>query len=139
MFIILNKYKIKDKFIFDKKSNLTKLSEDVDNEPGVYLIYKNSDSMKNLVYIGKAGTFDSKINDFKGQKLKTRIRNTRWNLPGEKSLIKKMKEQNISKLIFRWYVTVDTNVKHIPLFVESKLLQEYFEEKGKLPPWNKCF
>jgi len=139
MFLILNKYKIKDEFIFDKQSNLTKLSEDVVKEPGVYLIYKNTGSMKNLVYIGKAGTFDNKINDFKGQKLKTRIRNTRWNLPGEKSLIKKMKEQNISKLIFHWYVTVDTNVKHIPLFVESILLQEYFEEKGKLPPWNKCF
>lgn len=139
MFNILNEYKLNGKFILEIKSKLIKVSKDVVNEPGVYLIYKNSLNAKNLLYIGKAGTFDNIRNDFKGQKLRTRIVNTRWNLSGEKSLIKEMKEQNISRLIFKWYVTVDTNVKHIPLFVESKLLQEYFEEKGKLPPWNKCF
>lgn len=139
MFNILNEYKLNGKFILEIKYKLIKVSKDVVNEPGVYLIYKNSLNLKNLLYIGKAGTFNNIRNDFKGQKLRTRIVNTRWNLSGEKSLIRKMKEQNISKLIFRWYVTVDTNVKHIPLYTESFLLQEYFEKFRKLPSWNKCF
>ncbi|MCC6864568.1 MAG: hypothetical protein IT280_00245 [Ignavibacteria bacterium] len=139
MFNILNEYKLNGKFILEIKYKLIKVSKDVVNEPGVYLIYKNSLNVKNLLYIGKAGTFNNIRNDFKGQKLRTRIVNTRWNLSGEKSLIRKMKEQNISKLIFRWYVTVDTNVKHIPLYTESFLLQEYFEKFRKLPSWNKCF
>lgn len=139
MFKILNKYKIQGKFILELKTKLSKVCNDVNNEPGVYLIYRNSVHDKNLLYIGKAGTFDNQKNDFRKQNLKKRIKNIRGNMRSEKFYIQQMRRNKITRLIFKWYITIDHKVKHIPLYTESVLLQEYFEKFRKLPSWNICF
>jgi hypothetical protein len=52
------------------------------------------------------------------------------------SWISKIKNENIDGLDIYWYVTFNQKTKDIPSFVQSLLLQKYFEIYGRLPDWN---
>jgi hypothetical protein len=47
--------------------------------------------------------------------------------------------ENIDALDIYWFVTFDTKHKDLPGFVESLLIQRFFEIHGKLPLWNKDY
>jgi hypothetical protein len=52
------------------------------------------------------------------------------------SWINKIEKENIDGLDIYWYVTFNQRTRDIPFFVQSLLLQRYFELYGRLPDWN---
>jgi len=55
------------------------------------------------------------------------------------SWMSKLKDKNIDGLDIYWYETFNQKTKDIPSFVQSLLLQKYFEIYGRLPEWNSEF
>lgn len=57
------------------------------------------------------------------------------------SIPKQMVTENIISLEIEWFVTFDDSaqITHSPIYVESLILQEYFEINGRLPRWNQKF
>jgi hypothetical protein len=104
---------------------------------GVYLFFKNNTELKNIVYIGKAGTFDNenKSRKFKGQTLYGRLKNTRDNKKAAEYFKQKFEEDSLDKIIIAYYYS---NNAVLPAFLEAVLLQEYFSSY-QLPAWNKSF
>lgn len=138
MFDELNKYKNNGHFFFKQGDNLREKSKDVPNLPGVYYIIRLSKGMPELVYIGKAGSMQQD-GTFKNQTLYGRLNNKQNGMKRQEFFNKKCREENIEALDIYWFVTYDKNRKDLPGYVESLLLQKYYETYGKLPVWNKSF
>jgi hypothetical protein len=66
MFDETNKYKNSGNFFFEKGDQLSEVSKQVPEEPGVYYILKLAKGKVELVYIGKSGTLQHMNNQ--GQK-----------------------------------------------------------------------
>lgn len=139
MFDRLSKYRTIGQFIFEVGMKLRTQSKDVPELPGIYLIYRKIKSKRELVYIGMAGTMKQNAK-FGSQMLRGRI-----NAKYEKKIYRqqyytdRMIAEGIDRLDFVWYVTFNEEVKDIPAYVEAVLMQEYFEEHGCLPLWNREF
>lgn len=118
-----------------------KIKNEIPNHYGVYLIYDDSNR---LIYIGKSGEAKSD-GSFSDQKLPKRIAmGKREN--GEQGYVffpKKMKTEKINNLKFQWFITCgdkrDKGNELLPATAEANLIQEYFNTKKKLPPWNKTY
>jgi len=142
---ILSKYKKSGKFIYSQNDDLRLVCNAVKDKSGVYLIY-NCDT-KELLYIGCSGHIknNGEISTRKtgGGGLYGRIVNGHQfgKMKRYEALPQKMREENITQIEIIWYVTFieKTNLKHSPTFVESNLLQEYFEKNNRLPIWNLKF
>lgn len=121
----LEKYKYNGTFTFKTGDALSKQSKAVPN-------------MKELVYIGKSGTM---INDgsFKTQLLRKRLNNRHAGVSRQVYFENKLKDEAIETLEFNWFVTFEGSNIDVSGFVEGNLLQKYFEQNKKLPPWNKDF
>ena len=125
-------------FTFKLGDTLSTKSREVPNAPGIYIIYAIISNVKELVYIGKSGTM---INNgsFKKQLLRKRLNNRHAGVSRQVYFESKLKEEKIETLEFHWFVTFDESNTHIPGFVEGNLLQQYYNQYKKLPPWNKDF
>jgi hypothetical protein len=138
MFDETKKYKNWGHFFFKKGDELSEVSKDVPEMPGVYYIIRLAGGRVELVYIGKSGTV-LQNGSFKGQTLGGRINNKQENMKRQAFFDKKMLEENIDGLDIYWFVTIDKNHQDLPGFMEGQLMQRYFAIQGKLPPWNKEF
>lgn len=134
----LKNYAVNGSFTFKTGDALSKQSKAVPNLPGIYIIYTITSNTKELVYIGKSGTM---INDgsFKTQLLRKRLNNRHAGVSRQVYFENKLKDEDIETLEFNWYVTFEGSNIDVPGFVEGNLLQNYFVQNKKLPPWNKDF
>ncbi|GEO08305.1 hypothetical protein [Segetibacter aerophilus] len=141
---ILKKYESSGSFHFSLNQNLKTVCNAPNTKAGIYLFYDVT-TQKTLIYIGCSGHI---ANDGKISIRKTgsggiwgRIVNGHQfgNMKRHVSLPLQMKMDNIESLEVCWYVTHYNDLIHSPVYVESCLLQTYFEKEKRLPKWNKKF
>lgn len=138
MFDELNKYKNNDHFFFTGKESLGEVCNAPKNKSGVYVVYELKNGRINLVYIGSSGKVQNngKINHGSGL-FGTIVHGLQFgDIPRKESWQQKVKDENIDALDIYWYDTFNSKTKDIPVFVDSLILQIFFEINGKLPKWN---
>jgi hypothetical protein len=138
MFDETRKYKNNGHFFFKKGNQLSEVSKDVPELPGVYYIVRLARGKVELVYIGKSGTI-TLSGQFKDQLVKGRINNKQDGMKRQDFFDIKMIEENIDGLDIYWFVTMDESNSDLPAYVEGLLMQRFFEVQGRLPLWNKDF
>ena len=138
MFAETIKYKNKGHFTFKKGGKLSHVSKEVPKLPGIYYIVKIVKDVKELVYIGKAGTMRME-GTFSAQSLKGRINNKHGDVKRQIYFENKYEAEQIDSLEVYWFVTFDENHNDLPGFVEGLLIQRYYEKFDSLPLWNKEF
>ncbi len=126
-----------DQFDFCANDSL-RSNNNAPNLPGVYLFYAKSKNECVLKYIGKAGTI-LQNGRFKDQLLNGRVCNKQNGMRREDYLKNKIIEEKLKYISIYWFVTYDDNQSLLPGYVESLLLQKYFELYQELPEWNKQF
>jgi hypothetical protein len=136
MFDETTNYKYNGHFFFKKGDKLAEVSKEVPDLPGVYYVIRLAKGNLELVYIGKSGIITQK-KDMKKQTLKKRFDTSRGKLVTQKYLYEKVEEQDTDALDIYWFVTMDKSNNDLPVYVESLLLQRYFEKIGEVPLWNK--
>lgn len=129
MFDELSKYKDNGHFFFQKGENLSKVSGEVPDAPGVYYILRLAEGRVDLAQIGKAGTVNPK-GAFNGPLLNEGIRLK------QDFLEEKIRKEGIDGLDIYWFVTWDEDYQDLPAYVEGLIMQQYFDVHGMLPPWN---
>ena len=138
----------KDNFFYKITDDLKEVCNAPKNKSGIYQFYDITNGGKELIYIGCSGHIkkDGQISTRKtgGGGIYGRIVNGHQ-FGKEKrhiSIPKEMKKENIQILEVEWIITFEEsieNIKYSPIYVESYLLQRYYEENGKLPKWNLKF
>ncbi len=140
MFDELTKYKNNNHFFFTANEELENVCNAPKDKNGIYLVYELKNGRIELVYIGSSGKIqnDGKIKHRTGG-LYGRIINRHqfWEIPIKKSWKQKLINEKIDALDIYWYVTVDSENIDIPFFVETTVMQRFFEVNGRLPRWNK--
>jgi hypothetical protein len=129
------KYPSNGIFEFHRNSLLSKACNAPESY-GVYLIFSSCNGTNTLVYIGKSGTVQGS-GEFKDQNLSGRIKNKQDGVKRQEYFIRKIDEENIDKLIIKWYVTANKEKVDLPGYVEGVLMQMYFDANKSLPKWNK--
>lgn len=144
MFLVLELFKEdSNKFSLSRSQSLKEVCNAPKDKSGVYLIYTVLNSEKTLVYIGSSGKM------MQNGKLKTR-KDGLWArlVKGNHNSTKNSREKvwpnlisppKIDSIYVEWFVTFNESLKQIPLLVESKLIQEYWEKEDCLPIWNQQF
>ncbi len=138
MFDLLDEYENQDHFFFSPDQILKEVCNAPKNASGIYLIYALTKGRVLLYYIGSSGKVETsgKINHQKGGLYNSIVESEQWDKPRRWIWPEKMKEEDIEALDIYWYVTFDKNNDHIPTFLKSMLLQQYFEIHRALPSWN---
>jgi hypothetical protein len=142
---LLSNYTERGKFTFVPPNSLKICCDAPKDKSGVYLFYNISGNVRELIYIGCSGhitnggilsTRKSGMGGLMGRIVNGHQFNKRqrW-----LSLPEQMIKDSISKLEVEWYVTHNNETKHSPIFVESCLLQNYYDSYNKLPKWNLKF
>ncbi|MGD9488915.1 MAG: hypothetical protein AB7W47_12890 [Calditrichaceae bacterium] len=142
MFDELKKYQNNGHFIFTKDDNLTDVCNAPKNKSGIYIVYELKNGKIELVYIGSSGKVqnDGKIKHRNGGLFDRIVNGHQFgDIPRKKSWPQKLEEENIEALDVYWYDTFNNKAADIPLYVEAKLIQKFFELYGHLPRWNKEF
>lgn len=135
-FPFLNKYR-SGSFCFKMDDTLRKVSNNTPrNEQGVYIIYKESISFNNIIYIGKTGTI-SQVGIYGKQGLYGRINNKQDKVARQSFFTEYMKLNGIQQIIIQWFVTVDEEYSDIPHYIEARIIQKYYTKTKELPLWNK--
>jgi hypothetical protein len=125
----------KGKFYFSEKDKLA-VECNAPNLPGIYIIYaKHSDGLE-LRFVGSSGTI-SQNGTFGANTLKHRMLIRRDGSDREEFLRKKLRSEHLDYFEIHWFVTFHDNTKYLPRSIEGCLIQEYFQQFQKLPPWNK--
>ncbi len=142
---ILDKYKDNGVFSFEPNEDLKEKCKAPTEKAGIYLIYKIIDGEETLIYIGSSG--QKKEGRLKVRKsglggMKDRIVNGYHPKFGKVKRRKifpgKMREENIPKIKFYWWVTYDFNTHNdFPTDIEKELTNSYRNEFGCLPEWHK--
>lgn len=144
MKIILDKYLNSGFFNFKSDDSLKVVCNAPKNISGIYLI-SNSNRAHELLYVGCCGHIKNDGNlstrSTGGGGIYGRIVNGHQfgKVKRFQSIPNQMLLENISELKFEWFETFNCDIKHSPIYVESLLLQHYFDVHGKLPKWNKKF
>ncbi len=134
---ILKSYKHNGSFVFNRQDQLVEVCNAPRDESGVYLIYSNDSD--HIIYIGSSGKMHQ------NGKLKTRpngiwarlVNGKEREKPRQEEWPRKMGEANLNSIRIEWYITFNEETEHIPLYVESMLLQKFYEDHKRLPIWNK--
>lgn len=141
---ILKPYVNNGKFIFNITDDLRKVCNAPTKEGGIYILYSTIKNKKEVIYIGSSGHIQNSgnmhVRKSGGGGLKGRIVN--GHQFGGKRFISwksQMKLDKLKSLEIHWFVTHNSVFIHSPIYVESCLLQDYFNCNGKLPKWNKKF
>lgn len=136
---LINKGLLYGKFTFKRDEDLSKQSSSVPHEHGVYIIFKNSISFENILYIGNSGRLYNN-GTFAKQTLHERINKKQDKDTYRQSFFNNhIDEKDVRKLIFQWFQTTNEINKFLPGYIEACLIQEYYRMSGKLPSWNKHF
>ncbi len=112
-------------------------TNDVPRLPAVYLIYSVRSKRTELMYIGKSGTLQTD-GSFKEHMLAQRLRMKQGKQWRAEFYREQMELLKLAALEFKWWVTFDNKVRVIPLKAEADLIQAYFDDHGRLPPWNRA-
>lgn len=139
MFDEVRKYKNNDHFFFSKNSNLEEVCNAPKDKKGVFTIYELKNGRVNLVFIGSSGRIKNNgtISPSLSGLYDTIVNGHQFgNIPRKKSWNEKLINEDIDALDIYWYDTSSSGTVDIPAFVESELLQLYFDFHGKLPKWN---
>lgn len=131
MFDETRKYESNGHFFFNPGNTLSKVSAEVPNEPGVFIIYRLARGNIDLVYIGQSGLTSPLLYDS--------INSIRKGVSRQEFFDKKMVAEDIDGLDIYWYVTSDQNHQDAPDSVKGLLIQRYYSLYGELPPWNEEF
>jgi hypothetical protein len=141
---ILHEYKNSGHFLFKVEDNLKLVCNAPKNISGIYLISNPSNSDE-LLYIGCCGHIKNdgglSTRSSGGGGIYGRIVNGHQfgKIKRFQSIPNQMQLEDISELKFEWFETFNSDLKHSPIYVESLLLQKYFETYAKLPKWNLKF
>jgi len=129
------KFPVRGKFELSQGQRIREVvrSAEVPDRYGIYII---SDPQGRVLYIGRAGTV---CNDgtFKRQTLRRRLTNKQDGLPRQQFFEDVLRIRGLESLHFEWFVTFDREDRVLPCLAESELLQAYFNDYGRLPPYNK--
>lgn len=128
------KFPVRGKFEFRQGQRIREVvrSAEVPEEYGAYII---SDSEGRVLYVGRSGTM---LNDgrFQRQTLLGRLTNRQGGLSRQEFFGNMLRERDVQSLHFEWFVTFGGANKVLPSLAESQLLQAYFDDHGRLPPYN---
>lgn len=103
--------------------------------PGVYVIFAVRRRRGRILEIGRSGTLE-RDGTFKNQMLAERLQGKKDRKPRRQFFPEEMKKLGFSALDFMWWATIDDKVRIIPLKAEADLLQAFFDDHNRLPPWN---
>lgn len=140
MFDELRQYKNNNHFFFSAEDDLENVCNAPKNKSGVYIVYELKNGKVEIVYIGSSGKVQND-GEIKHREvgLYDRLVNGHQfgKVPRKISWKQKLIDENIDALDVYWYETFTAAHPHIPDFVESTLIQRFFEVHGRLPRWNK--
>lgn len=137
----LTKFSVSGTFELNFEDTLKQVitSNQVPNKPGVYLIMSvNESGGEEIIYIGKSGTLNNN-GSFKPQGISVRLTKKQEGIYRQEFFRQVIKENGYKKLKFNWVVTYNSSSNLIPQKVEGDLIQIYFENKGRLPQYNKSY
>lgn len=144
MIEFLKPYVNSGQFIFNITDDLKNACNAPTRKGGIYIIYSEINNKKEIIYVGSSGHIQNNgnmhVRKTGGGGLKGRIVN--GHQFGEKRFISWKSQMQLNKLKsleIHWFVTHNTEFIHSPIYVESCILQNYFDSNGKLPKWNKKF
>ena len=137
-FPILKKYGNQGSVELKKGFNLNHQLNSVAKLPGVYLIYRKAKKGKNLVYIGRSGTMNL-LGKFGKQNLKKRLVMKQKGIRRAIFFEEILSQPDVQSLKIYWFVTFEDAIRDLPSFVEAQLMQQYFDQNGSLPAWNRKF
>ena len=142
MFKPLEQYRDCDSFIFTPNDSLVDVCNAPDKKSGVYILIAKRGDDEDIVYIGSSGKMQTNgvLKTRKGG-MRDRLINGKdsTGMARKKSWILRMGNEEIDQLVIQWWVTFDLDNKHIPVYVEAMLIQEFFDNYRKLPLWNNEF
>jgi hypothetical protein len=128
------KFPVRGKFEFRQGHRIREVvrSAEVPEEYGAYVI---SDPQGRVLYIGRSGTM---LNNGKFQKqtLRGRLTNRQGGRSRQEFFEDILRERDVQSLYFEWFATFGGANKVLPSLAESQLLQAYFDDHGRLPPYN---
>ena len=139
MFDELEIYSKNDHFFFSPDQNLEKVCNAPKDSSGVYIVYALANDKVELIYIGSSGKIinDGTIKHRLGGLFDRIVNGKQFEYPRRISWPSIMEEENIEALDIYWYVTFNNEVTDIPTFVESLIMQKFFDIHECLPRWNK--
>ncbi len=138
MFEELNRYQ-NGKFNFSNFDKLSLVCDAPKNCGGIYLIYKECETIDNLIYIGRSG----KINKDRTIRIRENgmygrfVKGKQFGGWREQTWPIQMEKDNIRSLVIHWYVTLNEIIKDNPVSIEEECISKYKEKFTKLPLWNK--
>ena len=142
MFDELTKYKNNNHFFFTAREELENVCNAPKDKSGVYIVYELKNGRIELVYIGSSGkVLNNGTTKHRNGGLYDRIVNGHQfgKVPRKKSWKQKLIDEKIDALDVYWYVTMNSEAKDIPAFVEATIMQRFFEVHGHLPRWDNEF
>ena len=107
----------------------------IPEKPGVYIISGIVNGIRKVFFIGKAGTM-KRDGSLGRQTLSKRLTAKQKGITARKFYNKMMKEMNLKRIKFSWFVTYNKDIKILPKKAEADLLQSYFNKFNVLPTWN---
>ncbi|CAH0335851.1 hypothetical protein IQ05_01205 [Flavobacterium tiangeerense] len=140
MYKELEKFKVTNQFSFTIEDSLAEVCNASDGS-GVFLVYAVGDS-KELIMVGSTGTVQNNgaLKAKNGGLYDKIVEGHQFAKTGRKySWPAQMKIEDITALEVVWYETFNTDSKGIPTAVEGVILQNFFDENGRLPRWNVAF
>jgi hypothetical protein len=133
MFDETNKYKETGHFFLRSDEVLETSCNAPKSGNGVFIVNQLKHGRIDIVLIGSSAKIQKSGSLKKTDSLfNSIIKDPQFGL----SWINKIKKENIDGLDIYWYVTFTQRTRDIPFFVQSLLLQRYFELYGRLPNWN---
>lgn len=138
MFDELSKYQVTDHFFFSSDDQLARVCNAPKNSAGIYTVFALAGGRIELIYIGSSGKLKNNgaIKIRKGGLYDRIVNGKQFDAERKNSWPLRMQTEKIEALDVYWYETFNKQVKDIPAFVESFLMQIHFEQFGKLPRWN---
>ena len=133
MFDETKKYKETGHFFLRSDGNIETSCNAPKSGNGVFIVNQLKHGRIDIVLIGSSGKIQKSGSFRKTDCLfNSIVKDPQFGL----SWIKRIKKENIDGLDIYWYVTFNQRTRDIPFFVQSLLLQRYFELYGRLPDWN---
>lgn len=109
----------------------------VADKSGVYIISAIQSTKKKIIYVGKAGSMNTD-GTMKSQGIRGRLKNVGTDNISRNIIFQQViQENNYDMLEILWIITFDEFHKDLPAYIETKLLQAYYERTGHLPNMNK--
>jgi hypothetical protein len=142
MYKELKKIKVKNQFSFSIDDSLEEVCNAPETASGIFLVYSADGEENELIMVGSTGTIqnDGTLKIKNGGLFDKIVNGHQFAKTGRKySWPTQMKLEKIARLEVSWYETFNDKNKVIPTFLEGQILQNFFDENGKLPKWNVAF